>query len=104
MTLPDTIALNDTALLNAMIKAGITLDDLLASGEYKFDNGAAYFKEAEAFSREGFKEEFCKKVSLKRIGSAKEIGDAVCMLAGGAFAYMTGATVVIDGGLMLKQV
>ncbi|HQB90751.1 MAG: SDR family oxidoreductase [Spirochaetales bacterium] len=59
---------------------------------------------AEAFSREGFKEEFCKKVSLKRIGSAKEIGDAVCMLAGGAFAYMTGATVVIDGGLMLKQV
>ena len=44
------------------------------------------------------------KSLLKRIGSAKEIGDAVCMLAGGAFAYMTGATVVIDGGLMLKQV
>ncbi len=46
MTLPDTIALNDTALLNAMISEGITIDDLLARGEYKFDNGAAYFKEA----------------------------------------------------------
>lgn len=45
MTLPDTIALNDTALLNAMISEGITIDDLLARGEYKFDNGAAYFKE-----------------------------------------------------------
>lgn len=47
MTLPDTIALNDTALLNAMIKEGITIDDLLARGEYKFDRGAAYFKEVE---------------------------------------------------------
>lgn len=47
MTLPNTIALNDTALLNAMIAEGITIDDLLARGEYKFDNGAAYFKEAE---------------------------------------------------------
>ena len=46
MTLPDTIALNDTALLNAMIKEGITIDDLLARGEYRFDSGAAYFKEA----------------------------------------------------------
>lgn len=50
MTLPDTIALNDTALLNAMMKESITIDDLLASGEYKFgsDSGAAYFKEAES--------------------------------------------------------
>lgn len=49
MTLPDTIALNDTALLNAMMKEGITIDDLLARGEYKFgsDSGAVYFKEAE---------------------------------------------------------
>ena len=52
LTLPDTIALNDTALLNAMMKEGITIDDLLASGEYKFgrDDGAKYFKEAEAVS------------------------------------------------------
>lgn len=50
LTLPDTIALNDTALLNAMMKEGITIDDLLARGEYKFDDGAAYFKEAEAVS------------------------------------------------------
>jgi len=52
MTLPGTIALNDTALLNAMIAEGITIDDLLARGEYRFgsDDGAAYFKEAEAVS------------------------------------------------------
>lgn len=47
MTLPDTIALNDTALLSAMMKEGITIDDLLARGEYKFDDTAKYFKEAE---------------------------------------------------------
>lgn len=46
MNLPDTIALNDTALLTAMMKNGITIDDLLARGEYKFDSGSAYFKEA----------------------------------------------------------
>lgn len=46
MILPDTIDLSDTALLNAMIGEGITIDDLLASGEYKFDNGSAYFKAA----------------------------------------------------------
>ena len=59
---------------------------------------------AEAFSKPGFIEEFNKKVALRRIGTIEEIGEAVALLAGDAFRYMTGATVVIDGGLMLKQV
>lgn len=58
---------------------------------------------AAAFSTPGFTEAFCKKVSLKRIGAVEEIGDAVALIAGDAFRYMTGSTVVIDGGLMLKQ-
>ena len=59
---------------------------------------------AAAFGQPGFKESFCAKVSLKRIGTAEEIGEAVALLVGDAFGYMTGTTVVIDGGVMLKQV
>lgn len=59
---------------------------------------------AQAFNTPGFKEEFNKKIALRRIGTIEEIGEAVALLAGDAFRYMTGATVVIDGGLMLKQV
>jgi len=59
---------------------------------------------AEAFSKPEFKEKFNKKVSLRRVGTIDEIGEAVALLAGDAFRYMTGSTVVIDGGLMLKQV
>ncbi len=57
-----------------------------------------------AFKDPGFKDAFCKKVSLKRIGTVEEIGNAVALLVGDAFKYMTGSTVVIDGGLMLKQI
>lgn len=58
----------------------------------------------QAFSKPGFIEEFNTKVALRRIGAMEEIGDAVALLVGDAFRYMTGSTVVIDGGLMLKQV
>jgi len=58
----------------------------------------------EAFNKPGFKETFSNKVALRRIGTIEEIGEAVALLTGDAFRYMTGATVVIDGGLMLKQI
>jgi NAD(P)-dependent dehydrogenase (short-subunit alcohol dehydrogenase family) len=59
---------------------------------------------AGAFSKPEFKEMFNKRVSLRRVGTIEEIGEAVALIAGDAFRYMTGSTVVIDGGLMLKQV
>jgi NAD(P)-dependent dehydrogenase (short-subunit alcohol dehydrogenase family) len=58
---------------------------------------------AAAFSVPGCKESVEKRITLRRIGTIEEIGDAVACIASDAFRYMTGATVVIDGGMMLKQ-
>jgi 3-oxoacyl-[acyl-carrier protein] reductase len=38
-------------------------------------------------------------IPLRRLGSPREIGDVVCFLASDQAAYVTGATVVVDGGL-----
>ena len=38
-------------------------------------------------------------IPLRRLGSPREIGDVVCFLASDRAAYVTGATVVVDGGL-----
>jgi 3-oxoacyl-[acyl-carrier protein] reductase len=43
--------------------------------------------------------ELLAKVPLKRMGKASEVADLVGFLAGSANGYMTGQTVVIDGGL-----
>ncbi|HWH06086.1 MAG TPA: SDR family oxidoreductase [Gaiellaceae bacterium] len=38
-------------------------------------------------------------IPLRRIGSPRELGDVVCFLASDRAAYVTGATIVVDGGL-----
>ena len=38
-------------------------------------------------------------IPLRRLGGAREIGDVVCFLASDRAAYVTGATVPVDGGL-----
>ena len=41
-------------------------------------------------------------IPLRRIGSPQDIGDVVACMAGGAFRFMTGATVLVDGGELLR--
>lgn len=41
------------------------------------------------------------RVPLGRPGHAREIGDAIAFLASGKASYVTGSSVVIDGGLLL---
>jgi NAD(P)-dependent dehydrogenase (short-subunit alcohol dehydrogenase family) len=41
---------------------------------------------------------------LGRVGMPEDMGDAVACLVSDAFRYMTGSTVLIDGGLMLRNV
>lgn len=48
-------------------------------------------------------QEVIKKIPLHRIGLPEDIGDAVSCMVSDAFRYMTGSTIVVDGGMMLKS-
>jgi NAD(P)-dependent dehydrogenase (short-subunit alcohol dehydrogenase family) len=40
--------------------------------------------------------------NLERLGQPEDMGDACACIVSDAFRYMTGATVVVDGGIMLR--
>lgn len=42
---------------------------------------------------------FIKQVSLKRIGTFQEVADAACFLVSDLNSYMSGNTIIMDGGL-----
>lgn len=44
-----------------------------------------------------------KMIALRRVGTAEEIGDVVAFLASEAARYVTGSTIVADGGFLLRQ-
>jgi NAD(P)-dependent dehydrogenase (short-subunit alcohol dehydrogenase family) len=39
------------------------------------------------------------KIPVGRLGTAREFGDVVCFLASARAAYISGTTVVVDGGM-----
>ena len=45
----------------------------------------------------------CKGSALKRIGEPKEIAAAVCFLASDACGFLTGQTLVVDGGALVHD-
>lgn len=44
--------------------------------------------------------DFKEKIAMKRLGTSKEIAEAVSYLASDKASYITGQTLVVDGGLM----
>ena len=44
-------------------------------------------------------EEIAADVPMKRMGTPKEIGDIVCMIASSQASYITGANIIVDGGI-----
>lgn len=58
---------------------------------------------AEALVQPESVEATLKRIPLYRIAVAEEIGDVVACVVSDAFRYMTGATIVVDGGLSLKH-
>lgn len=49
-------------------------------------------------------ERYLKAAPLKRLGMADDIGDACLFLASPAARWITGANLVVDGGVMTKQI
>lgn len=47
--------------------------------------------------------EFSPKIPLGRIGEPEEIGDAAVFLCSDAARYITGSTLVVDGGYLLRR-
>ncbi len=46
-------------------------------------------------------EKFAKSLPLQRMGEPEDIGNAALFLASDAASYITGSTIVVDGGLLL---
>lgn len=52
---------------------------------------------------EGREQEVADAYPLKRLGKPEEIAEAVVMLLDGGFGWMTGQTIILDGGASLIQ-
>lgn len=53
----------------------------------------------ELYGPEGPPEEDLASIPLGRLGSPREFGDVVCFLASARASYVTGTTVLVDGGM-----
>lgn len=47
------------------------------------------------------REQYLKEIPLKRLGTGEDVANVVSALASDAFSYVTGQTIVLDGGLSL---
>lgn len=83
---------------------GITVNDIAPGGintpGAKKVMGNDVTKE-QALAMEKQTNEFMKTLPLQRMGEPEDIGNAALFLASDASAYMTGSTMVVDGGLLL---
>jgi NAD(P)-dependent dehydrogenase (short-subunit alcohol dehydrogenase family) len=52
----------------------------------------------DVFAREEVRRSFLERIPLRRPGLPEEIGDAIAFLASPAASYVTGETLVVDGG------
>jgi gluconate 5-dehydrogenase len=74
---------------------GVTVN-AIAPGGFLTDANRRWFRE-----RPEFKQEFEAQVPMGRLGEPDELGPLALYLASDASRYMTGATLVIDGGYTL---
>ena len=74
---------------------GVTVN-AIAPGGFMTDANRRWFRE-----RPEFMKEFVAQVPMARLGEPEELGPLAVYLASEASRYMTGATLVIDGGFTL---
>jgi 3-oxoacyl-[acyl-carrier protein] reductase len=53
----------------------------------------------ELYGESGPPPEDLAQIPLRRLGTPREFGDVVCFLASARAAYVTGTTVLVDGGM-----
>jgi gluconate 5-dehydrogenase len=75
--------------------AGVTVN-AIAPGGFMTDANRRWFRE-----RPALRQEIEAVIPMGRLGEPEEIGPLAVYLAGDTSAYMTGATLVIDGGYTL---
>lgn len=54
------------------------------------------------FSVDEFREEKEKRIPLGKIGNPEDIGDVVATIVSDAYRYMTGSTILVDGGELMR--
>ena len=54
------------------------------------------------FSQEQFRREKERGIPLGRIGNPEDIGDVVACMVSDAYRFMTGSTILVDGGELLR--
>jgi NAD(P)-dependent dehydrogenase (short-subunit alcohol dehydrogenase family) len=52
---------------------------------------------------ENFEAQVAAALPLRRIGEPDDIADAIVFLAGAASRWVTGQTLVVDGGTLVRQ-
>lgn len=93
---------NYSATKAAIIGFTKSLSKEIASKGIRVNAIAPGYIETDMLSKvnEKIKSEFLKQVPLKRLGKPKDVANAVGFLASDESSYITGQTLVIDGGLI----
>ena len=82
------------AMALELAERGITVN-LVAPGSIETDINRDVFADPDSRARK------VAPIPMRRAGSPEDIADAVAYLAGAGASYVTGATVVVDGGLTI---
>jgi NAD(P)-dependent dehydrogenase (short-subunit alcohol dehydrogenase family) len=83
------------AMALELAPAGVTVN-LIAPGTIETDLNRDFLADA------GNRRAKLALIPMERIGRPQDVAGAAVFLSGDAAAYVTGATIVVDGGLMLE--
>ena len=84
--------------VNNVIYAGVNCVEI-EDPTHAHDQDASSGETNEPACGSGKLEEIAADAPMQRMGTPKEIGDIVCMIASSQASYLTGANIIVDGGI-----